>query len=140
MITDLFFIQSDIVNSLPCPPQGSSDIVYLISSFLAGGTLSAIANGFFNVEHTKDKLTLEGRLELEKQRNQHLQGEVLERDEMLKRLGEINAQLSEEKTSGFNIRMSDLENMVRRLQADKDKLKAERKELIDRLQKRQPPQ
>ena len=130
----LFFLQAtDITNSLPCPPKDSSDIVYLISSFLLGGGFTAVVNGFFNVENTKQILTLEGEIKLEKQKNEHLQGELIERDQQIGSLLETNAQLSKERTSGFSNRMNDLEAMVTQLQREKQAL------LVKLRRNRQPP-
>ena len=114
--------------------EGTSNIfVWLISSFLGGTAFTAIVNGYFNVENTKEVLTLQGELKLEKQKNEHLQGELIERESQVQSLLETNAQLSEERTSGFSNRMSDLEAMVGKLQKEKQALLAKLK------RNRQPP-
>lgn len=135
----LFFLQSTEITTIPCPKE-SSDVVYLISTFLLGGGLSSVVNGFFNVKNTEQLVRLQGDLKLEQQKNQHLLEDVLERDKQIEKLGVENGRLSEERTSGFNTRMSDLENMISKLQADKERLRQERRELMERLNaKKQPP-
>lgn len=119
MITAFLIQVADTVtNSIPCPTEGSTVMQNII--YLAGGsTATAIINGFFNIESTKQLLGLEADLRLAKQREEHLIEDKLEAEERIKQLTEENAQLKEQQTSGFTNELSTLRQEVSQLRTEK---------------------
>lgn len=121
-----YFLQAtaDISTNLPCP-KDTSDIVYLISSFLMGGTLSTLINNFYNVKNTEQFLKLDAEIKLAKQREENLIKEIAERDNLIIKLTKEIGELREQQTSGFTTRMCDLENNVKILADESKRLKTE---------------
>ncbi len=125
MIIDLiYFVQ--VANAAS---NTTNTIIAGVGTFLGGSAFTAIVNGFFDVKRIEEVSNLRGQIQLLERDNQYLKEELIEKSEEIQQLREKNSILEEAQTSGFSLRMSDLEQEISRL-------RSKNQELVNRLKKR----